>query len=260
MNTSHEIKVLIGDNTADYGVRISSMLKTMGLDAFTRRKDYATIFSSIIRDNPDVVVVDLELPESDSMVLMKQTISMLANPPAFIIVSEVSNSYIERQAIENGAAYFLTKPFEAETLYSIIKSVYSRAVPSDCCDVEILVTNTIQQLSIPAHIKGYHYLRTAILSTLTENYFFDSITKQIYPLVAKKHDTTPERVERAIRHAIEIAWDRGGSAEISSLFGYNPGFYNCRPTNSEFIALISDKLRLKLKNQNEKIQNKVTSC
>ncbi len=252
MDTSTEIKVLIGDTTADYGVRIASALKTMGIAAFTRRKDINSILNSIIRDNPDVVVIDLELPESDSMTLMQRVINMLSNPPAFIIVSDVNNSYIERQVIENGASYFLMKPFEPETLCTIIKSVYSRPISSDCCDKEILVTNTIQRLSIPAHIKGYHYLRTAILSTLSDNFFLDSITKQIYPLVAKEYDTTPSRVERAIRHAIEIAWNRGCSAEITALFGYNPDFYNCRPTNSEFIALISDKLRLKLKNQRNK--------
>lgn len=251
MKTTNEIKVLIGDNTADYGVRIASKLKSIGLAAFTRRKDSAVIFNSVIRDNPDVVVIDLELPESDAMILMRQIKGMLSNPPAFIIISEVNNSYIERQVIESGASYCLSKPFEPETLCTIVKSVYSRPVSSECCDKEILVTNTIQRLGIPAHIKGYHYLRTAILSTLENDTFFDSITKQIYPVVAERHDTTPARVERAIRHAIEIAWNRGGSAEISSLFGYNPEFYSCRPTNAEFIALVSDKLRLKLKNQCE---------
>lgn len=255
MNSSNEIKVLIGDNTADTGVRIASHLKSSGLSAFTRQKSASGIYNSIIRDDPDVVVIDLELPEFDAIQLMQNVNNMMNEPPAFIILTEINNSYIERQLIESGASYCLTKPFEAETLCTIIKSVYSRPVSCDCCDKEILVTNTIQRLSIPAHIKGYHYLRTAILSTLSEDLYFDSITKQLYPLVAKKHDTTPARVERAIRHAIEIAWDRGASSEISSLFGYNPDMYNCRPTNSEFIALISDKLRLKLKSQRGKIQN-----
>ena len=124
--------------------------------------------------------------------------------------------------------------------------------PKSGYNLEKDVTDMIHEIGVPAHIKGYHYLRTAILSTLSDNFFLDSITKQIYPLVAKEYDTTPSRVERAIRHAIEIAWNRGCSAEITALFGYNPDFYNCRPTNSEFIALISDKLRLKLKNQRNK--------
>ena len=253
MNSSNEIKVLIGDNTADIGVRIASHLKSSGLSAFTRQKNASGIYNSIIRDNPDVVVIDLELPEFDAIQLMQHVNNMMSEPPAFIIITEINNSYIERQLIESGASYCLTKPFEPETLCTIIKSVYSRPISCDCCDKEILVTNTIQRLSIPAHIKGYHYLRTAILSTLSEDLYFDSITKQLYPLVAKKHDTTPARVERAIRHAIEIAWNRGASSEISSLFGYNPDMYSCRPTNSEFIALISDKLRLKLKSQRGKI-------
>ncbi len=255
MNNLNEIKVLIGDNTADIGVRIASHLKLSGLSAFTRRKSANSIYNSIIRDNPDVVVIDLELPEFDAIQLIRRVNNMLNEPPAFIIITEINNSYIERQLIESGASYCLAKPFEPETLCTIIKSVYSRPVSSDCCDKEILVTNTIQRLSIPAHIKGYHYLRTAILSTLSENLYFDSITKQLYPLVAKRHETTPARVERAIRHAIEIAWNRGASSEISSLFGYNPDMYNCRPTNSEFIALISDKLRLKLKSQRGNIQD-----
>lgn len=249
MNTTMttNIKVLIGDNTAEYGVKIASRLKSMGLAAFTRRKDSSVILNSILRDNPDVVVIDLELPESDAMFLMHQVRETLPDPPAFIIISEINNSYIERQALEGGASYCLAKPFDTETLCTIIKSVYSRPVSSECCDVEILVTNAIQKVGIPAHIKGYHYLRTAIISSLESEPFFDSITKDIYPIVAKCYDTTPARVERAIRNAIEIAWNRGASSGISSLFGYNSDFYVCRPTNSEFIALISDKLRLRMK-------------
>ena len=149
MNSSNEIKVLIGDNTADIGVRIASHLKSSGLSAFTRQKNASGIYNSIIRDNPDVVVIDLELPEFDAIQLMQHVNKLMSEPPAFIIITEINNSYIERQLIESGASYCLTKPFEPETLCTIIKSVYSRPISCDCCDKEILVTNTIQRLSIP---------------------------------------------------------------------------------------------------------------
>ena len=113
--------------------------------------------------------------------------------------------------------------------------------------MEIMVTDVIQKIGVPAHIKGYHYLRTAIISAINNSQLMESVTKQLYPCVAQKYSTTSSRVERAIRHAIEIAWDRVNSDVISSFFGYSVNSFRGRPTNSEFIALITDKIRLKLK-------------
>ena len=178
---------------------------------------------------------------------MKQSASVLTQPPAFIITSDVKNSFIERQVIQSGASYYLTHPFEAETLCSIIKSVARKTVSPDCNDIEIIVTDIICKLGVPAHIKGYQYLRTAILNAVNDISLMNCVTKQLYPSVARQYGTTASRVERAIRHAIEIAWERGNTETLNSFFGYSIKCCHGRPTNSEFIALVTDKLRLQIK-------------
>ena len=244
---NNKIKVMIGDDSAEYGVNLASKLRESGLYAYTRRKDGNVLLESIKNDSPDVVVVDLTVPNLDAIALMKRTSKMNIKKPEFIITSAFDNHFIERQAIENGAAYFLVKPFEADTLCSVIKAVAKTEVEEDCDDLEFVVTDIIHQIGIPAHIKGYHYLRTAILSAIENQSLLDSVTKMLYPTVPKTYETTSSRVERAIRHAIEIAWDRGNMEVINSFFGYTINNYKGKPTNSEFIALITDKLRLKYK-------------
>lgn len=245
---NERIKVLIGDDSASNGVKVAAKLRESGITAYTRRKNSRAILDSILNDDPDVVMVDLTLPDADALMIMKQVKEAFVSPPAFIVVSDVRNSFIERQVMENGASYFLSTPYDLETISYIVKSVCRKPIPLNCADTEIMVTDVIQKLGIPAHIKGYHYLRTAIISAIEDSHLMECITKQLYPCVAKKYDTTSSRVERAIRHAIEIAWDRGNSEIINSFFGYTVDSYRGRPTNSEFIALVTDKIRLKLKN------------
>lgn len=242
-----KIKVLIGDDTADYGVKLAARLREAGFYAYTRRRDGEAIFQAILRDEPDVVVSDLTLPNLDSIGLMQRIKDFPEISTNFIITSAVSNSFIERQAIESGASYFMVQPVDPSNLCSVIKSVVRKTVPSDCTDIEIIVTEIIHNLGVPAHIKGYHYLRTAILETAMDRTLMDSVTKRLYPLVAKQYNTTPTRVERAIRHAIETAWDRGNSEILESYFGYTISICRGKPTNSEFIALIADKLILRRK-------------
>jgi len=245
---NERIKVLIGDDSALDGVRVAAKLRENGIIAFTRRKNSRAILDSILNDRPDVVLVDLTLPDADALMIMKQVKEAFVSPPAFIIVSDVNNSFIERQVMENGASYFLSSPYDLESLSYIVKSVCIKPISANCVDTEIMVTDVIQKLGIPAHIKGYHYLRTAILSAIENRHLMECITKELYPCVAKKYDTTSSRVERAMRHAIEIAWDRGNTEIMNSFFGYTIDSYRGRPTNSEFIALVTDKIRLKLKN------------
>lgn len=241
------IKVLIGDDSASNGVRVAATLRENDMTAFTRKKNSRAILDSIINDTPDVVILDLTLQDTDAICLMEHVKETLVKTPVFIVVSEIQNSFIERQVIEKGASYFLSKPYDVQSLPSIIKSVCSTPLTVGCTDTEIIVTEIIQRLGVPAHIKGYHYLRTAILSAIDNNKLMECVTKLLYPCVAQKYDTTSSRVERAIRHAIEIAWDRGDTEVISSFFGYTIDNYRGRPTNSEFIALVTDKIRLQLK-------------
>ena len=244
---NESIKVLIGDNSAANGVKAAAKLREGGMIAYTRKMDGRTIFDSIISDRPDVVIIALTMQDTDAIALINRVKEQLINIPVFIVASDIKNSFIERQVLANGASYFLSTPFDMNDIVSIVKSVCGRKLSKVCTDTEIIVTDVIQKLGVPAHIKGYHYLRTAIISAINNSQLMESVTKQLYPCVAKKYATTSSRVERAIRHAIEIAWDRGNSEIINSFFGYSVNSYRGRPTNSEFIALVTDKIRLKMK-------------
>ena len=245
----NQIKVMIGDDTAEYGVCLASKLRNSGIYAYTRKKDGMVLLEAIQRDLPDVVVFDLSIQKIDAIALMRRISALDIKKPEFIITSAFDNAFVERQVIEAGAAYYLIKPFEVETLISTIKSVVKKENLAESKDIELIVTETIHNLGVPAHIKGYHYLRTAIISAINKQHI-DSITKTLYPEVANAYSTTASRVERAIRHAIEVAWDRGNSDVINSFFGYTVNSYKGKPTNYEFIALISDRLKLKYKTEN----------
>lgn len=253
----NKIKVLIGDDSVEYGIACASSLRGKGLYVVTRPKDGNVILEAIRNDAPDVVVIDAILPHIDAIEIMKRVSASGCKKPAFIITSAYDNTFIERQVMQNGASYFILKPFDAETLGDRIMSLTqediskdsrkSRIISSEEQDMEIVVTDVIHQLGVPAHIKGYHYLREAILSSLNDPELLESVTKALYPNVAQKFQTTSSRVERAIRHAIEIAWDRGNLDTLNSFFGYTVNTCKGKPTNSEFIALITDKLRLQYK-------------
>lgn len=244
---NNQIKVLIGDDSAENGVSIANKLRERGLYAYTRRKDCGVILDSIRREPPDAAVLDISTQNGDAVTLMKRAREIGGKCPAFIITSACDNEFIERQVMENGASRFLLRPYSAEELLNAINAaVGEKSVPySD--DMEIVVTDIIHQLGVPAHIKGYHYLRTAILYSIEDKTLLESVTKLLYPTVAEIYETTSSRVERAIRHAIEIAWDRGNVDTLNSFFGYTVDTGKGKPTNSEFIALITDKLRLRYK-------------
>ena len=253
-----QVKVLIGDDTAEYGVSCASVLRAQGMYAYTRPKNGNTVLESIRKDDPDVVVVDAVLPAMDAIELMKKAGAGSGKRPAFIVTSSYDNSFIEQQVMSAGASYFMLKPFDVKVLGERIKMMLgidcdiSGDLPFSSSarqnpNLEIIVTDIIHQIGVPAHIKGYHYLREAIISSVGDKEMLESVTKLLYPAVAKKFKTTPSRVERAIRHAIEIAWDRGNIDTLNSFFGYTINTGKGKPTNSEFIALITDKICLKYK-------------
>lgn len=244
---NNKIKVLIGDDSAESGVSIANKLRERGMYAYTRRKDCNVILDSVKNDPPDVVVLDISAQNGDAVSVMKRVRELGVKFPVFIITSAYDNEFIERQIMDNGASKFLLKPYDADDLCSAINSALGDRANSLSDDMEIVVTDIIHQLGVPAHIKGYHYLRTAILYSIEDKSLLDSVTKLLYPTVAGIYETTSSRVERAIRHAIEIAWDRGNVDTLNSFFGYTVDTGKGKPTNSEFIALITDKLRLRYK-------------
>lgn len=243
---SNKIKVMIGDDSSEFGCTYASNLRTRGYYTLTRAKDGLVLLDAIREEKPDVVITEALLPGIDALELIRRTADY-DKRPFFIVASAFHNEYIEKQIMSSDNAYFVLKPLDPQMLENIIDSVTSESSASSAAgsDMEVVVTDIIHQIGIPAHIKGYHYLREAILLSLADSEMLESVTKLLYPTVAKKFSTTASRVERAIRHAIETAWDRGDLDTIQTLFGYTVSVGKGKPTNSEFIALITDNLRLK---------------
>ncbi|MFR3168901.1 MAG: sporulation transcription factor Spo0A [Blautia hansenii] len=213
----------------------------------------AEIYDIIKEKEPDVVLLDIIMPKVDGLTVMEKVSkdTNLKKHPAFIIVSAVGQEQITEDAFQLGANYYILKPFDNDMLLSRIKHVRQardnrrrdlrkvNAYESDSSyyerNLEADVTNIIHEIGVPAHIKGYQYLRDAIILSVNDMEMLNSITKILYPTIAKKHQTTPSRVERAIRHAIEVAWSRGKMDTIDELFGYTVSTGKGKPTNSEFV-------------------------
>ena len=241
-----DIKVLICDDSAGIGVTLASALREKGFFAYTRSRTENAVISSIISERPDVVICYLTLKDSDAVTLMNKTRELTLDAPEFIVVSEMKNTFIEKQILGNGAAYFIAEPIDLCELSEAVTAVARRSPSPSCCNAEILVTDMIKKIGIPANLKGYRYVRCGVLECLSDRSLLDSITKRLYPMIGSRYGTTPARVERAIRTAIETAWNRADKASIHSVLGYNSSYFSERPTNSEFIAMLTDKLRLQI--------------
>lgn len=220
----------------------------------------------IIRDKePDIVLLDIIMPKLDGLTVMEKVgrDAQLQKKPNFIVISAIGQERITEDAFLLGASYYIMKPFDHDMLLNRVQSLkedkqkkhpevrkvepYETKMTYMERNLETDVTNMIHEIGVPAHIKGYQYLRDAIMMAVEDMNMLNSITKILYPTIAKNHQTTPSRVERAIRHAIEVAWSRGKMDTIDELFGYTVSVGKGKPTNSEFIALIADKIRLDYK-------------
>ena len=251
-------KILIADENAVARQALLADLSRAGytnIEAVTNGED---ALMRIERFHPDVVIIDVWLSKLDGIGVLRncKNISFGADKaPSFIVVSMVSNQSIFMEAANAGAELCLLKPYNSESLCNHVSSIVKRRKDGEANasdgdrtpDIETQVTKIIHQIGVPAHIKGYQYLRTAILLTVKDSDIINSVTKILYPSVAKKYQTTTSRVERAIRHAIEVAWDRGDVDTLNSYFGYTIQNNRGKPTNSEFIAMIADNLRLQYK-------------
>lgn len=222
------------------------------------------VYRIIKTKEPDVVLLDLIMPKVDGLSVMDMVNKdkTIQKRPDFIIVTAVGQEKITEDAFRKGAAYYIMKPFRNEVLIEKIKNtrwkrhadvpvqaMEARSGGEDQKPLETRVTDMIHEIGIPAHIKGYHYLRDAIIMAVEDMDVLNAITKILYPTVAKKHQTTASRVERAIRHAIEVAWSRGKLDTLDELFGYTVSNGKGKPTNSEFIALVADTIRLEYKHR-----------
>lgn len=255
---------------ADDNERILELLSEMieedkELNLVGKANNGEDVYQIIREKQPDVVLLDLIMPKMDGLSVMEMAgrDKELKKHPGFIVITAVGQERITEDAFKKGASYYILKPFQNDVIINRIKQTGQsiRHYPGTVCgpdptvpmgqeqNLETRVTDMIHEIGIPAHIKGYHYLRDAIMMAVEDMDVLNAITKVLYPTVAKKHQTTASRVERAIRHAIEVAWSRGKLDTLDSLFGYTVSNGKGKPTNSEFIALIADTIRLETKNR-----------
>lgn len=261
-----KVKVLVVDDNK----RIVSLLKEAlskenEIEVVGNASDGEEALHKIHLLKPDVVLLDLIMPKIDGLGVMERLSGHTdtSEKPKIIVVSAVSQENITEKAFALGAAYYILKPFDTRVLLSrvkevgrhgeveqkVINTVFANPYYHQPNSLENQVTEIIHEIGVPAHIKGYQYLRDAIILSVNDGEIMGSITKYLYPTIAKKYKTTPSRVERAIRHAIEVAWSRGRMETIEDLFGYTVNSRKGKPTNSEFVALIADKIRLEYKKQ-----------
>ncbi|MCI8650445.1 MAG: sporulation transcription factor Spo0A [Anaerotruncus sp.] len=246
-------KVLIVESGGDYCSGCAAFLQKHGFEVLTAPRDGMAVLQLIREAEPAVVLLDVFMPKLDALGVMN-TIreSNLRTKPLFMVTATFSNPVLEAQLMQAGMCYFFPMPFDPELIGQRVMSMLGveqqpPADPPSGPDIELMVTEIIHQIGVPAHIKGYHYVRESIILAVRNPDIINSVTKLLYPAVARKFSTTASRVERAIRHAIEVAWDRGDVDTLNSYFGYTIHNGRGKPTNSEFVAMIADKLRLRLK-------------
>ena len=261
-----EISVLLADDNIEFGNLLNKHLsQDEDIRVLGVARDGIEALDMIRELKPDVVVLDIIMPNLDGIGVLERLSSMhLEVIPLFIILTAIGQDIFIQKAITLGAEYYIVKPFDINVLVSRIKQIYNdekipsftqskiipkapvkrREMQSRPMDLEVEVTNMMHEIGIPPHMSGYQFIREAIMITVKNSKVFSSITKVLYPAVAEKYRTTPQKVERAVRNAIETAWERGSPDSIDTLFGYTVNYSKGKPTNSEFIAMIADKVRM----------------
>lgn len=262
-----KISVLIADDNKVFADGLSDYLKTQrDFEVVGCAYDGEEAIGKLLEEKPDCLILDTIMPKCDGLSVLKRMREIRPNEmPAVICVSVTDSAWIMESALRLGARYFMLKPQSNEAVTEIIRSVCSPASlgarsvgvtapggsavssAADRPDLETLVTEVIHELGVPAHIKGYQYMRSAIMMVVENMELLNYITKQLYPTIAKKYGTTSSRVERAIRHSIEVAWTRGKPQTMDEIFGYTIDTGKGKPTNSEFIAMVADRIRLRIK-------------
>lgn len=256
-----KITILVADDNKSLAQMITDHFKTEGyVEKVLTAYDGEEAWNMTKEFSPDVVLLDIIMPKLDGIGYLKKIAANLSKRPIVIGLS-VSGSEMTMNAVMSaGAQYFIIKPQSPEYISDIVKTFLNVddtviSSPSSVAlspkkeeqDIEAVVTGIIHELGVPAHIKGYHYIRTAILMVIENMDMLNYITKRLYPAIAKKYSTTSSRVERAIRHSIEVAWNRGRAETMNDIFGYTVHTGKGKPTNSEFIAMVADRIRLQIK-------------
>jgi len=249
------VRVLIADETEEIGRACEKEFKARGYDVSLCKKDGDEVISKLALAHYDAVIMDVFMASTDAIGVIEEIDKNIAEKPLVILISALQSKHFEEQIINCGADYFFIKPIKPAAVAKRIekmlnwkneKTKRSRDMMSED-EIEVVISDIMRQIGVPAHIKGYQYLRKSIILCINDAEMLGSVTKILYPTVAKEFGTTASRVERAIRHAIEVAWDRGDVDVLSSFFGYTIQAQRGKPTNSEFIAMIADKIKLSMK-------------
>lgn len=249
--------VIIADSTEEFCSSLTAALQhAEGFQILGTANDGEQAIRMVMERKPDVLVLDMMLAKRDGISVLK-AISSMDQRPITLATSGFVTDYVASAASNLGVRYLMLKPCDMAALVERLEEIRGGESQrknliqrNDKASIEAMVTNIIHEIGVPAHIKGYQYLREAIIIAVNDMDVINAITKVLYPQVAKTFSTTPSRVERAIRHAIEVAWDRGDLDTLQRFFGYTVSNTKGKPTNSEFIALIADKLQLQLKGAN----------
>ena len=249
----HATSIFIADSTEEFCSSLIAQLQRVGgFQIAGTANDGEQAIRMITEKKPDILVLDLMLSKQDGISVLK-AISGMERRPITLATSGFVTEYVANAAANLGVRYLMLKPCDMTAVAERLEEIRggeNLRLPlrrTDKTSIESLVTGIIHEIGVPAHIKGYQYLREAIIIAVNDMDVINAITKVLYPQVAKTFQTTPSRVERAIRHAIEVAWDRGDLDTLQRFFGYTVSNTKGKPTNSEFIALIADKLQLQLK-------------
>jgi two-component system response regulator (stage 0 sporulation protein A) len=251
-----KIRVAIADDNREFVSIIQEyLIQQPDIDLVGVAYNGEEILTIIEEKRPDVVILDIIMPHLDGIGVLERINDTNGRRPKIIMLTAFGQESITQRVVELGADYYILKPFNMDVISSRIRQlastitsqrpVVAQALKARPIDLE--VTNIIREIGIPAHIKGYQYLRDAIMMIIAEIELLGAVTKVLYPMIAEKYSTTPSRVERAIRHAIEVAWGRGNMEMINRIFGYTIKLEKGKPTNSEFMAMIADKLRMEMR-------------
>ncbi|MBP3360313.1 MAG: sporulation transcription factor Spo0A [Clostridia bacterium] len=252
---NNKLTVLIADDNRQLTDKTADYLKQQSyISEVYKAYDGEEAWEMIQQVKPDVLLLDIIMPKLDGMGILKRINGAGLNKITTICVSVSGSDRTMETVMNMGAQHFLIKPQPPEVVSDVIRALTDNveAVQTNTqnqknYDLETIVTSVIHDLGVPAHIKGYHYIRSAIMMVVENMDMLNYITKRLYPEIAKQYQTTASRVERAIRHSIEVAWTRGHQETMNEIFGYTIQTYKGKPTNSEFIAMVADRIRLQLK-------------
>lgn len=246
-----QLKILICAEDGDWTRDSLDKLVEKGASPELVKRNGSLLTERIRESRPQIVLMEMYMPGLDAIGVMNAVKKMNIELPMFIVTAAYATPILEREILNAGASYFALSPFDKKEMAERMINIYEargQKIKEEQRHpgLRVEVTEILHQIGVPAHIKGYHYLRDSIIMAVENPEIINAVTKQLYPSVAKEYNTTSSRVERAIRHAIEVAWDRGDVEVLNSYFGYTIHNTRGKPTNSEFIAMISDKLALEI--------------